>query len=70
MIYENIKKLCVERKISIRALEQMAELGNGTISGWKDCSPNLGNLEKVAAVLKVPVETLFKKPAETVAENV
>lgn len=61
MIYEKVKALCEERNISIRALEQRAGLGNGTISGWKDCSPNLGNLEKVAAVLKVPVESLFKQ---------
>lgn len=61
MIYERIKKLCEERNISIRSLEIQAELGNGTIGGWKDRSPNLSNLEKVAAVLQVPVEMLFKK---------
>ena len=61
MIYENIKKLCDEQKISIRALEIKAGLGNGTIAGWKNRSPVLANLEAVAKVLKVSVEALSKR---------
>ena len=59
MIYNNIKKLCVEQNISISQLEREAGLGNGTVGGWKTASPTIDNLQAVAKVLKVKVEKLL-----------
>jgi transcriptional regulator with XRE-family HTH domain len=60
MIYDNVKALADKRKISIAELERKAKLGNGTIGGWKDSSPNLESLNKVAKALDVNVTTLLR----------
>jgi transcriptional regulator with XRE-family HTH domain len=61
MIYENIKELCETKKLSIHALEQKAGIGNGTIGRWKNSSPQIDTLAKVAAVLNVSVSRLTKE---------
>ena len=48
MIFNNIKKLCEKRGISISQLEKEAGLGNGTISGWKESMPRIDSLQAVA----------------------
>lgn len=63
MIYNNIKKFCAEKRISISQLEKEAGLGNGTISGWKESMPRIDNLQAVAKVLKVKVEKLLAEEA-------
>ena len=60
MIYDTVKALADKRKISIAELERKAKLGNGTIGGWKESSPNLESLNKVAKALDVNVTTLLK----------
>lgn len=60
MIYDNVKALADKRKISIAELERKAKLGNGTIGGWKDSSPTLESLNKVAKALDVNVTTLLR----------
>ena len=60
MVYENIKDICDKRKISICQLEKNAGLKNGTIGKWRDHSPNLKNLEKVASTLNVTVNRLIR----------
>lgn len=59
MIYENVVKAARERDIPITALEEKAGIGNGTIGKWKNSSPNLDTLEKVANALGVPVISLI-----------
>ena len=61
MIYDNVKNWADQRKISIAELERQAELGNGTIGGWKVSNPNLDSLSKVAKALNVSVTTLLKE---------
>lgn len=61
MIYENIKSLTKQKRLSIRAVEIQAGLGNGVIRGWKDSSPTVTNLQAVAKVLKVPISKLLKE---------
>lgn len=49
-VYENVVKYCAEKKISIRAFEDMCEIGNGTVGRWKEGSnPSLKTLEKIAS---------------------
>lgn len=59
MIYDNVKKICDERGISIMSVETACELGNGTISKWKVFLPKTGNLMKVSEYLGVPLNTLL-----------
>ena len=60
-IYEKIKKLADEREISIYALEKKAGLQNGNIGKWRESSPTIGNLQKVADALEVPIAELVEK---------
>jgi len=61
LIYENIKKICEEKKVSVAYVEKTAGLGNGAIGKWNDSSPTVDNLQKVARVLKVSVSRLLKE---------
>lgn len=56
MIFDKIQKLCDKKKISIRTLEMMAGLGNGTIGRWRKSDPGVNNLYAVAKILEVPIE--------------
>lgn len=58
-IYDNIAKLANEKGISIYKIEQEAGLGNGVIGRWRESSPNIDTLKKVADVLEVPIEELL-----------
>lgn len=60
MIYENIKRIADEKNLTIRAIEREAGLGNKVIAGWKESSPSVNNLSKVANVLGVSIEELLK----------
>lgn len=62
MIYNNIKKLCMENNMSISQVEKEAGLGNGTISGWKESMPRLDNIQSVAKVLHTTVDALVSEP--------
>lgn len=61
MVYDNVKRIADSKGMSIRALEIKADLQNGTIGKWRNSSPILVNLEKVAKALDVSIETLIKK---------
>jgi len=54
-ILDNINAYCVKNKISIRALEEKAGIGNGTIRGWKESKPNLKSLEKISKATGISV---------------
>lgn len=60
MVYDNIKKECELRKISIHKLEVDSGLPNGTINKWRNSSPTVASLKKVADALKVSVDWLLK----------
>lgn len=59
LIYDNIKKICKEKGISVGSVEKQAGLGNGAISKWNTSSPTIENLQAVAGVLKVSVNKLI-----------
>ena len=62
LIYDNVKTLADEKKLSIREVERRAGLENGAISKWVEgVSPRLENALKVANVLGVDVKDLVKK---------
>lgn len=61
MVYDNIKKICETKKISISQLEKAAGLTNGSISKWNNHAPQADRLHAVAKVLKVKMESLLKE---------
>lgn len=63
MFYNKIKEICSQKGMSIRLVERQAGLGVGTIAKWNECTPTVGNLQKVARVLGVPIE-YFLESAE------
>lgn len=58
-IYDNIKKICKDKCLSISSLENQAGLSNGSISKWQQKSPKVDNLAKVASVLDVSIEFIL-----------
>ena len=61
MIYRNISKLCKERGITIRRLEQDCGLGNGTVGGWEHGKPRIDLLKMVADYFEVTVDSLLQE---------
>ena len=64
MIYENVLRLCEERKISIARLEKECGLGNATVRGWSELQdgPRVTKLKKVADYFGVSVDELLREP--------
>lgn len=60
MLYTNIEKKCKEKGISISGLEKACGLGNATIKGWRESSPRIENLEKVASFFGCTVDDLLR----------
>ena len=58
-LVERIRALANQRNMSLPDLENATGLGNGTISRWKNASPNTDKLTKVADYLNVSVDYLL-----------
>lgn len=54
-----IKDKAKEQGMSLKALEEKAGIGNGTIAKWEDNNPNLASLQKIADVLECAVKDLI-----------
>lgn len=61
VIYENITSIAKKKGMTVREVEERAEIPRGMICKWKKCNPRVENLMKVADVLKVSVSTLVKE---------
>ena len=61
LIYEKIIQLCKEKNIAVSKLEKECGLGNGTIKGWKEGSPKVTNIQKVAKYFGITVDELIKE---------
>ena len=64
LIFENIRALCWEKRISIARLEKECGLGNATIRGWEHSSPTIENLKRVADYFGVTVDSLLVSKEE------
>lgn len=58
-LYEKIKELAAQRKISIRQLEEKLNIANGTIRRWSKTNPSTGAITKVADYFHVSVDYLL-----------
>lgn len=61
MIYQNIKKIAGEKRISIRKIEQEAEITPSSIYHWNEVKPSVDKVAKVAKVLEVSIEELLEE---------
>lgn len=59
-MFKKIEELCKEKKITIAALEKTCGFGNGTIRGWKNSSPTVDKIVKVADFFEVPLSDLIE----------
>lgn len=60
MVFERIEQLAKEKGASIASIEKTLGFGNGTIRGWKESSPSLDNIAKVAKYFNVSVDYFVK----------
>ena len=58
-LYENIKKKCKEKGVSIAKLERAAKLSVGSISHWRVSDPKVGNVKVVADYLQCTIDELL-----------
>lgn len=58
-LYENIKKKCKAKGISIAKLERDTKLSVGSISHWRVSDPKVGNVKAVADYLRCTVDELL-----------
>ena len=55
-MFEKILRLCKERNITVTALERILGFGRCTITRWKECSPSVDKLKKVADYFGVSID--------------
>lgn len=61
MIYEKIKRLCIEKGVTIYRLEKDLEFSQSTIIKWKTSVPAADKLKKVADYFGVPIEYFLEE---------
>ena len=65
MPYDKIAVLCEQRGVSICKLERETGISNGTIGKWRNSSPTVDKLKKVADYLGCTVDDLLTPTAPT-----
>lgn len=58
-VYDTVKELAAQRKISIAQLERTLDISNGSISKWNSSHPNSDPLKKVADYFNVSTDYLL-----------
>lgn len=64
MLFDNVKRICDEKGISIWKLERELDLPNCSIRKWNESEPGVRKVQKVADYLGVPIEELLKEDEE------
>lgn len=59
MIYENIKKCCAAKGVTVRKLERDLEFGRGSVSKFDEHDPSVGKMNMIAGYLGVTVDDLI-----------
>lgn len=60
MLYDNVKAICDEKKISVGKMEKDLEFSNGSVCKWNENEPGVRKVQKVADYLGVPIEKLLE----------
>ena len=61
MLYDNVKRLCEEKGISILSLEKALEFPRSSICKWNENEPGIRKVQKVADYLGVSIEELLEE---------
>lgn len=71
MLYEKIQEICDSKGITVSGLEKDLGFSNSTIRKWKNSSPSIENLKKVADYFGITVDELIsgEKARRTVPVN-
>lgn len=64
MIFENIRKRCKARGVSINAVEEAAGIGKNVIYKWQKGQPSLKSLKAVASYFDCTVDDLMREETE------
>lgn len=59
VLYQRIKDLTVQNKMSLAELERRLDFSNGIISTWKTGNPSIDKVEKVANFFHVSTDYLL-----------
>ena len=59
MLYNNVKKICEEKKVSVSQLERDLEFPRSSICKWNENEPGITKVQKVADYFKIPMEQLL-----------
>lgn len=65
-IYDNVKKACKEKKISVAELEESLGFPRSSIYKWNRHTPNAEKLKAVAERLEKPMEYFLEEKEEEV----
>jgi transcriptional regulator with XRE-family HTH domain len=66
LLFENVSALCQKNGISFYRLERDLDIGNGRIARWKEQSPSVETVKKVADYFSVTVDELLSDDGNTV----
>ena len=64
MLFDNIRKLCEKKGVSVWKLERDLGFSNRSISKWNKTDPGIRKVQKVADYLGVPIEKLLEDAPE------
>lgn len=64
MIFENVRKRCKARGVSINSVEEAAGIGKNVIYKWQKSQPSLKNLKAVASYFDCTVDDLMREETE------
>jgi len=59
LLSEKIQTLCLSKRTTVTRLERELQLGNGTIRKWKDSSPGMDKVIKIADYFDVSIDYLL-----------
>ena len=65
MLYDNVRRMCEQKGISVSMLEKKMEFSNGSISKWNDNEPGIRKVQKVADYFGVAIEDLLEQEVRT-----
>ena len=60
MLYDNVRRMCEQKGISVSMLEKKMEFSNGSISKWNDNEPGIRKVQNVADYFGVAIEDLLE----------
>lgn len=61
MIVKKIRKLCIDRNVTVAEVEREVGLGNGSIRRWDENEPGAMKLKAVADFLGTTTDELLKE---------